>query len=320
MSALSAWPVRRVFRTLVVFTVVLLLCVVAAVTVSYRNTKSQRDSYGETLAAKSVLQEMRTGSTQLIVDNLIINYIPGGNSDDNKTNQANDLTALTALSQKVATYDVSTGLSQQIAAVSKAYANLSDFLKSAPTSTSPAETAKIGAQYGVLVGAAQTAVQKALATADSQAAAMNKKIDRSGKSANLITIVLCVLTGLLTGGLLLAYGRRISDTVTELRNAVDRIADGDLTHRVTARGKDEFGRSPPRSRACGCAWCRCSPGSWTPATGWATRPAPVRHRHRGRRVLRAHLLLDEPGRRDRQRGVPEHPGGGGRFGGDRPLD
>lgn len=42
MSVLSALPVRQVFRALVALTLVLLLCVVAAVTISYRSTRDQR--------------------------------------------------------------------------------------------------------------------------------------------------------------------------------------------------------------------------------------------------------------------------------------
>ena len=131
-------------------------------------------------------------------------------------------------------------LDQQIDAVTKANSDLGDFLTNAPVAKTPADTAKIGAQYQTLIGAEQAAVQKALSTADDEAADKSQKIDRFGKLTAAITIVLCVLTALLTGGLLLAYGRRISDTIMGLRNAVDQVADGDLTHRVTARGKDEF--------------------------------------------------------------------------------
>ena len=239
MSRLSAWPIRIVFRLLVATTVVALLAIALVVTVSYRTQSSKRDAYEQTVIAYIDVKDMQNTGTKIVLDNTINVYVPQV-GDTYKTAVAGDLKTMQGLVDSAGKLDVPSGLKQQISAVGTAYADLGSFLQALPKPKTQAEADQQTADYNTKVATAAGTVATALKTGEARVGALDKEISRTGKNTNYLTLALCILTALLIGGALLAYGRRITTSVGELREAVDQVSDGDLTHKVPVHGKDEL--------------------------------------------------------------------------------
>ncbi len=239
MSRLSAWPIRIVFRVLVIATVVALLAIALVVTYSYQSQKNDRDAYEQTVIAYINVKDMQNTGTKLVLDHTIGVANPSA-AAQYKTAVEADLTKLQGLVDSSAKLDVPAGLKTQIAAVGADYADLGDFLTNLPTPKTAAEAKQQGTDYEAKTAAATAAINAALKTGEARVGTLDTQITNNGKRTNYITLTLCILTALLIGGALLAYGRRITTSVDELREAVDQVSDGDLTHRVPVHGKDEL--------------------------------------------------------------------------------
>ncbi|MCE0539398.1 methyl-accepting chemotaxis protein, partial [Kineosporia rhizophila] len=239
MSRLSAWPIRIVFRVLVAITVLALAAIVVAVTVSHRSQTDSRDQYEQTIVAYVNVKDMENTGTKIVLDNTIITYVPQA-SEQYRSVLDTDIAKMKELVASSAGLDIPDDLKQQIAAVGTAYTDLGDFLVGLAPPKNAAETAQQGEDFTAKSTAANEAIAAALETAYARVQKLDADIDDAGRSSNITTLTLCVVTALLIGGLLLAYGRRIAGGIEALKTAVEQISAGDLTHPVPAHGKDEL--------------------------------------------------------------------------------
>ncbi|GAB6902814.1 methyl-accepting chemotaxis protein [Kineosporia succinea] len=239
MSRLSAWPIRVVFRVLVVATLVALGAIALAATYSHRAQAAAQDRYEATVQAFADIKDMQNTGTGIVSNNAMIAFAPQLAADMTKERTANFAT-MQGLVDHGQSLDVPDDLKQQIAGVGTAYTNLSAFLEGLTSPRNAAEQQEQAQQIQEQIGVATQAVKTAMDTAQAHQDDVAAGIDSTGRTNSIVTLALCLFTAVLLGGLLLAYGRRIGSAVDELKGAVNRVAEGDLVHPVPVHGKDEL--------------------------------------------------------------------------------
>jgi methyl-accepting chemotaxis protein len=239
MFRLSAWPIRHVFRLLAAVTVIACIGTAATVIQSYQSQKSLRNTYRIAIDAENGVRTIQTTGTQMIVDDTISKYIPGAREVGQKA-RTQDLADIAKLVTQVNALSIRPGDKTLVSAIGTRYQALGTWLDNVGLVTTPAQLAKASAEYTALTTAAAAAVKKALTTLDARGKKLDREVTSSGKTANLITLLLCLITAALVSGMILSYGRRINRSVTELQATIDKVAGGDLTVQIPIRGRDEL--------------------------------------------------------------------------------
>ncbi len=239
MFSLSAWPIRHVFRLLALVTVITCVGTAVSVTQSYQRQKSLRGEFRVALMAEDDVRTIQTAGTQMILDATIATYIPGARKIGIEARNA-DLAQIKTLVAHVNGLAIAAEDKALVNAIGTSYQTLGTWLDNVGVVTTPAQLAKASEEYTALTAAAAGAVKTALAALDKRGLELDTKVVSSGKSANVITMLLCLITVVLVGGLILSYGRRINRGVAELNETIDRFAAGDLTVDIPVRGRDEL--------------------------------------------------------------------------------
>ena len=239
MFRLSSWPIRHVFRLLAAVTVIACVGTALTVTASYRHQKSLRSDFRVALQAEDDVRTIQTAGTQMILDDTIAKYIAGAR-DTSIVARDKDLAQIEALVAHTASLSIPARDKAQVSAIGSSYQALGTWLKNIGIITTAAELTKASEEYGALTTTAAGSVKTALATLNARGNTLEADVTSSGKSANLITLLLCLITGVLVGGLILSYGRRINLGIVELNNAIDKVSGGDLTVEIPVRGRDEL--------------------------------------------------------------------------------
>jgi methyl-accepting chemotaxis protein len=239
MFRLSAWPIRHVFRLLAIVTVIACVGTAASVIQSYQRQKTLRSEFRVALMAEDDVRTIQTAGTQMLLDDTIGKYIPGAKEVGVKSRNA-DLAQIGTLVAHTNGLAIAAEDKALVSAIGTSYQALGTWLDNIGLVSTPAQLAKASKEYTDLTGAAAAAVKTALVALDKRGVQLDKDVVSSGKSANLITMLLCLITAVLVGGLIMSYGRRINQSVTELNQAIDRVAAGDLTVEIPVRGRDEL--------------------------------------------------------------------------------
>ncbi|GAA3611775.1 hypothetical protein GCM10022223_29850 [Kineosporia mesophila] len=239
MSRLSAWPIRRVFNVLVALTVITLVAIAIVVNLSYRSQTSKRTEYDQLVLAYIGTKDIQNTGSSIVLDNTVVNYVPSA-AEAYRKRLTTDLATMQTLVETNTALDISDRLQREITAIGSAYSALGDYLSAAGAVKDQADQAEQTKQLTALSAATSAATATAQKTAYTRIVALNNEIHSVGKTTNIVTLALCAFTALLIGGSLLAYGRRISSSVDELRTAVDEVSKGDLTHVVPVHGRDEL--------------------------------------------------------------------------------
>lgn len=153
MSRLSAWPIRIVFRVLVIATVVALLAIALVVTYSYRSQKQDRAAYLQVVIAYTNVKDMQNTGTKIVLDNTINSYVPQV-GDTYKDAVATDLKTMQGFVDSSSKLDVPNDFKQQISAAGAAYADLGNFLTGLAKPKTQAEGDQQTADYNAKVAAA----------------------------------------------------------------------------------------------------------------------------------------------------------------------
>ncbi|HST84088.1 MAG TPA: methyl-accepting chemotaxis protein [Kineosporiaceae bacterium] len=239
MFRLSAWPIRHVFRLLAIVTVIACVGTAASVIQSYQRQKALRGEFRVALTAEEDVRTIQTAGTQMLLDDTIGKYIPGAREIAVKSRNA-DLAQIETLVAHANGLAIAAEDKALVSAIGTSYQALGTWLDNIGLVSTPAQLAKASKEYTELTGAAAAAVKTALVALDKRGVQLDKDVVSSGKSANLITMLLCLITAVLVGGLIMSYGRRINLSVTELNRVIDRLAAGDLTVEIPVRGRDEL--------------------------------------------------------------------------------
>jgi methyl-accepting chemotaxis protein len=239
MFRLSAWPIRHVFRLLAAVTVIACIGTAATVTLAYQNQKSLRSEFRIALQAEADVRTIQTAGTQMTLDQVVATYIPGAAATSVTARDADlaQIKDLVAHSNGLALPAEEKAL---VTAIGTTYGDLSTWFGTVGKVANAADLAKIGEEYATLSGKAAAAVKTALAALAKRGDQLDADVVSSGKSANLITLLLCLVTGTLVGGLILNYGRRINASVVALKASIDKVAGGDLTVEIPVAGRDEL--------------------------------------------------------------------------------
>jgi methyl-accepting chemotaxis protein len=239
MFSLSAWPIRHVFRLLAIVTVITCVGTAASVILSNQRQTSLRGEFRVALQAEDDVRTIQTAGTQMLLNDTIGKYIPGAREIAVESRNA-DLAQIKTLVAHTNGLAIAAEDKALVGAIGTSYQELGTWLDNVGLVTTPAQLAKASEEYTALTGAAAGAVKTALAALDKRGLELDKKVVSSGKSANMITMLLCLITATLVGGLILSYGRRINQSVSELNLAIDKVASGDLTVEIPVRGRDEL--------------------------------------------------------------------------------
>ena len=238
--SLSAWPIRHVFRLLAALTVAACLAIAIMVVTSYNSRQNQRTEYQAAIAAKSDIQSVQTAGAQMVQDQTAASYVPGAAAQAGAAAKA-DAVAIVSLLQHATTLAIPAEQKKKIEGVATAFQAYSAFLAQ-PTSAgaSAAVQAAAAKTYFALRAANTTATTAALNSLKSEVSSLDATMTSSGRRTNIITLILCLLTAGLVGGLILGYGRRITSGVTRFQTAVDKVSAGDLTVHIPVEGRDEL--------------------------------------------------------------------------------
>jgi methyl-accepting chemotaxis protein len=239
MSRLSAWPLRHVFRLLVAATIVACLAIAGTVLLSYHTRQDQLDRYQAVVEARVDAQNMRAAGIQMVLDYSTGNSVPGAHDFSIKAMNA-DAATIATISTKDQKLDLPAAQKQALEGVGSEYVKFLAAIKSMPTGRTPADVAKSGAIFTPALNAAIKSVTVATASVNAEAKRLDAQIKSTGRKTNVITLILCLLTAALVGGLILAAGRRINNGVKELQTSMRKVAGGDLTTAISVSGRDEL--------------------------------------------------------------------------------
>jgi methyl-accepting chemotaxis protein len=239
MFRLSAWPIRHVFRLLALVTVIACVGTAATVTQSYQRQQSLRDEYRVALNAEEDVRTIQNAGSQMILNDTIAKYIQGAREIGLESRDAN-LAQIKELVAHVNSLSIRAGDKALVTAIGTRYEELGTWLENIGLVTTAAQLAKASEEYTALTTAAAESVKQALAALDARGKELDESVVSSGKTANILTLLFCLITAGLVGGLILSYGRRINSSVTELHGAIDKLAGGDLTVEIPVRGRDEL--------------------------------------------------------------------------------
>jgi methyl-accepting chemotaxis protein len=238
--SLSAWPIRHVFRLLTALTVAACLAIAIMVLTSYNSRQDQRAEYRAAIAAQNDIQSVQTSAALLVQHQTSAAYVPGAAAQsgaDAKTDSAAIVTYL----QHASGLKIPAAQKKKVQDVATAYQAYSAFLTQPDTSKASAAVQAAAAKtYFGLLTANTTSTTAALNSLKAEVAALDATMTSSGKRTNLITLILCLLTAGVVGGLILGYGRRITSGVTSFQAAVDKVSAGDLTVPIPVEGRDEL--------------------------------------------------------------------------------
>src|SRR4051794_16341708 len=215
MFALSAWPIRHVFRLMAVITVIACVGTAATVIQTYRSQKALRAEFRVALQAEDNIRTIQTAGTQMLLDDTIAKYIPGAADLAVKARNA-DLATVVALTKQTNALAIPAKEKPLVSAIETNYQALGTWLDNIGLVTTPAQLEKAAREYNALVATAAASVKTALDALVARGKQLDADTVSSGKQANLITLLLCLITAALVGGLILSYGRRINLSVTQL--------------------------------------------------------------------------------------------------------
>ncbi len=239
MFRLSAWPIRHVFRLLAVVTVLACVATAATVTSSYNSQKSLRAEYQTAVLAEDDVRTVQNLGTQMILDDTVAKYIAGAR-DTSIVARDKGLADISALVAEVNSLDLPAADKARIAAIGDGYQALGAWLKDVPVITTDAQLAKATEEYGALTSTVAQAIETGLEALHTRGERLDQDITAAGRTANLITVLLALITGVVVAGLILNYGQRINRNVGELQSAIDKLSSGDLTAEIPVNGRDEL--------------------------------------------------------------------------------
>lgn len=225
MFRMSAWPVRHVFRLLAIAAVIACVGTAATVVLSYQRQQSLRSDYRVVLNAKDAVRSIQAAGTQMILDEMITERIADAGEIGLKSRDE-DLAQIEALVAHVNGLAIAAEEKVLIRAVGTSYRELEAWLENVGIITNASD---LSVEYRMLSGKAAAAVRAALAALDARGDILDADAVSSGKTANLITMLLCLITAALVGGLMLSYGHRVT-----LVSGADRLRAGRVDERVSA--------------------------------------------------------------------------------------
>jgi methyl-accepting chemotaxis protein len=239
MFRLSAWPIRHVFRLLTAVTVIACLATAATVSAAYQNQKSLQKDFKTALLAEDDVRTIQTVGTEMILNDTIGKYIPGA-AEISATERDKNAAEIQKLVAHVGGLAIPAADKALVSAIGTSYAEFATWLGDVGLVTTPAELVKASEEYTALTTTAEVAVTKALAALNVRGDGLQAEVATSSKNTNVITLLLCLLTAALIGGLIFSYGRRIHVNVSALNESIDRLAAGDLTLDIPVHGRDEL--------------------------------------------------------------------------------
>jgi methyl-accepting chemotaxis protein len=237
--AIRSLPIRMLFP-LIAFSIFLAATVtVGGAAVAAHQASDARIAVSNLADAQKGVSDISFLNQRIQTNNTVRSYVPEAASTE-QVSIAADLASIVKLAAHLRALPLTSSQQTTVSAVNKSFQQFATWLTTIKPTTSAAATAKLGVTYQAYVArddAATANAQKALAAglADQQT-----RLASAVKFSLWLVIGLCSLSGLLVAALILLIGRSINARLAKLRQALQALADGNLTLRVPAGGQQEL--------------------------------------------------------------------------------
>ncbi len=237
--AAKSWSIRRSLTTL---SVVVLACCALAGRLTFgqwQRSQTAQTRLNEQLQAKAATDRLAVLNEQIQKSIITVQYVQ--NAPVAGLSQM--IKAAQGEVAKLVEQESAAGLpSAQVSAIQRIGKDISDYVTWMFSQSKANSAADIQARhdtYQAMMAKQAQAVAAAQKLADENAAAKVGETRSVMRSLVWMMAIICMSAAILLPGLLFLFGRQLIRRVAQLGAALRRVAEGDLTVRVAASGRDE---------------------------------------------------------------------------------